>query len=169
MLCRSCVTLSRQSNRRTDRHQMEIWQTIEFGARALLLKHGASKPPHEVERLARRRLQGLVRHARTHSAFWRDKLANINQDSFELADLPLSNKTDLMENFDEAVTVDDLRRGEVESFLEDDSNIGKFFRDKYALSRTSGTQGRPLVIAQAKDNIELLFALQVSRGNQHAI
>lgn len=148
---------------------MEIWETIEFGARALLLKHGASRSPHEVERLARRRLRHLVAHARGNSAFWRDKLASVNGDSFELADLPISNKTELMENFDEAVTVDDLRREEVEDFLDDEANIGKFFRDKYALSRTSGTQGRPLVIVQAKDNIELLFALQVSRGNQHSI
>src|SRR5207249_1282837 len=43
------------------------------------------------------------------------------------------------------------------------------FRDKYAVSRTSGSQGRPLMVVQSKDNIELLFALQVSRGNQHAV
>jgi phenylacetate-CoA ligase len=148
---------------------MEIWETIEFGARALLLKHGASRRPHEIERLARRRLQHLVAHTRGNSAFWRDKLARVKEGAFELSDLPISNKTELMENFDAAVTVDDLRRDEVESFLDDESNIGKFFRDKYALSRTSGTQGRPLVIVQAKENLELLFALQVSRGNQHAI
>jgi phenylacetate-coenzyme A ligase PaaK-like adenylate-forming protein len=148
---------------------MEIWQTIEFGARALLLKAGATKPLEEIKRRGRSRLEHLVAHARTNSAFWRDKLASLNRSSFELADLPVSNKTELMDNFDEAVTVDDLCRDEAESFLEDESNIGKFFKDKYALSRTSGTQGRPLVVVQPKDNIELLFALQVSRGNQHAI
>jgi phenylacetate-CoA ligase len=148
---------------------MEIWQTIEFGARALFLKHGATKTPYEIKRLARRRLEHLVAHARAKSNFWRDKLASVKEGSFELADLPISNKTELMEHFDEAVTVNDLRRDEVEGFLEDESNLGRFFRGKYALSRTSGTQGRPLVIVQAKDNIELLFGLQVSRGNQHSI
>jgi phenylacetate-coenzyme A ligase PaaK-like adenylate-forming protein len=148
---------------------MEIWETIEFGARAFLLQAGAAKPPNEIERLARSRLQQLVAHARGNSAFWSDKLASVDGDSFELTDLPISNKTELMENFDQAVTVDDVRRDEAESFLEDEANIGKYFRDKYVLSRTSGTQGRPLVVVQPKDNLELLFALQVSRGNQHAI
>jgi phenylacetate-coenzyme A ligase PaaK-like adenylate-forming protein len=148
---------------------MEIWQTIEFGARALLLKSGAAKSPDEIQRLGKVRLKNLVAHAQTSSPFWRDKLAGVDKGSFELADLPTSNKTELMDNFDEALTVDDLHRDEAERFLEDESNIGKFFNDKYALSRTSGTQGRPLVVVQAKDNIELLFALQVSRGNEHAI
>src|SRR4051794_31459018 len=125
---------------------MKIWQTIEFGIRALRLKAEATKPPHEIERVARTRLQHLIAHARANSAFWRNKLAIFNGDSFELADLPIANKTELMENFDSAVTVDDLRRDEVESFLDDESNFGKFFRDKYALSRTSGTQGRPLLV-----------------------
>jgi phenylacetate-CoA ligase len=148
---------------------MEIWQTIEFGARALLLKHGATRPPHEIKRRARSRLQHLIAQARAKSLFWRDKLAVVKDGSFELSDLPTSNKIELMENFNEAVTVDDLRREEVESFLDDESNIGKFFAGKYALSRTSGTQGRPLVVVQSRHNIELLFALQVSRGNQHSI
>jgi phenylacetate-CoA ligase len=148
---------------------MEIWETIEFGARALLLKSGATKSPAEIGRLGQSRLEQLVSHVRANSPFWRDKLASVKKGAFELNNLPTSNKTELMENFDEAVTVDDLRRDEAENFLEDESNIGTFFNDKYALSRTSGTQGRPLVVVQAKDNIELLFALQVSRGNQHAI
>jgi phenylacetate-CoA ligase len=148
---------------------MEIWETIEFGARALLLKSGATKSPDEIKRRGRSRLEHLVTYAQAHSPFWWDKLASLGKSSFELANLPTTNKTELMDNFDEALTVDDLHRDEAESFLEDESNIGKFFDGKYALSRTSGTQGRPLVVVQPKDNIELLFALQVSRGNQHAI
>jgi phenylacetate-CoA ligase len=148
---------------------MELWETIEFGARALILKSGATKSLEAIKRRGSVRLEHLVKHARANSSFWRDKLAGLNMGSFELADLPTTNKAELMDNFDQAITVDDLHRDEAENFLEDESNIGKFFNDKYALSRTSGTQGRPLVVVQPKANIELLFALQVSRGNQHSI
>lgn len=148
---------------------MEVWQTFEFSAKALLLKSAASKPLEEINRRARSRLVRLVAHACAKSSFWRDKLGGPAKTSFDLADLPVSSKPELMENFDRAVTVDDVRRADAENFLEDDKNIDKYFRGKYALSRTSGTQGRPLVIVQPKDNIELLFALQISRGNEHAI
>ena len=43
------------------------------------------------------------------------------------------------------------------------------FRDKYALSRTSGSQGQPLLLMQTKDIIDLLFALHVSRGNNKRV
>ena len=43
---------------------MEIWETIEFGARAVLLKSAASESLEEIERLARSRLEQLVAYAR---------------------------------------------------------------------------------------------------------
>ena len=89
--------------------------------------------------------------------------------NFKLTDLPTSSKPELMENFDRSVTVDDVRRDEVESFFEDESNLGKLFNDKYALSHTSGSQGQPLLIVQPKENLELLFALQASRGNEETV
>jgi phenylacetate-CoA ligase len=148
---------------------MDIWEAIEFGAHAVLLRTGVSKSLEEIHRLQRKRLEQLVAHARANSEFWREKLSGVPEGSFELADLPISNKHELMDNFDRAVTVDDVRREEVASFLDDESNLGKYFRDKYAVSRTSGTQGQPLLVVQTKDNIELLFALQVSRGNEHSL
>src|SRR5882757_4312156 len=148
---------------------MDIWESIEFGARALLLKAGASKATEEIQRLGRSRLEQLVAHARANSGFWREKFSGVAESSFELTDLPTSTKPELMDNFDEAVTSDDLRRDEIESFLEDESNLGVYFKDKYALSHTSGSQGQPLLLVQTKDNLELLFALQASRGNQKTI
>jgi phenylacetate-CoA ligase len=148
---------------------MDIWESIEFGARALMLKSAASKSPEEIQRLGRLRLEQLVAHARANSEFWREKFAGVAESSFELTDLPTSNKPELMDNFDRAVTADDLRRDEIESFLEDESNLGIYFKDKYALSHTSGSQGQPLLIVQTKDNLELLFALQASRGNQKSL
>src|SRR3954463_13776702 len=148
---------------------MDIWESIEFGARALLLKSAVTKSPEDIARLGRSRLNQLVAHARANSDFWREKLDGVPNDSFELTDLPTSSKPELMDNFDRAVTADDLRRSEIESFLEDESNLGIYFKDKHALSHTSGSQGQPLLLVQTKDNLELLFALQASRGYQKSV
>ena len=148
---------------------MEIWESIEFGARALMLKGVASKSPEDIKQLGQSRLEQLVAHARTNSSFWRDKLSGVPDSGFALTDLPTSNKPELMDNFDAALTVDDLTRDDVERFMDDESNLGKYLHDKYALSHTSGSQGQPLLIVQTQDNLELLFALQASRGNQKSL
>jgi phenylacetate-coenzyme A ligase PaaK-like adenylate-forming protein len=148
---------------------MEIWESIEFGARALMLKSTVKKSAEEINQLAQKRLDQLIGHARNNSNLWRDKLSGIPESGFKITDLPTSSKPELMDNFDDAVTADDLRRDEVESFMDDESNLGKYLHDKYALSHTSGSQGQPLLLVQTKDNLELLFALQVSRGNHKSI
>jgi phenylacetate-coenzyme A ligase PaaK-like adenylate-forming protein len=148
---------------------MEVWESLEFGARALSLRSAATKPMEEILEIQRSRLQELVHHARDNSEFFREKFARIDEASFRLTDLPTSTKAELMENFDRAVTVDDVRRDEVEKFFEDEANLGKYFRDKYVLSHTSGSQGQPLLLVQSKENIELLFALHVSRGNRYKL
>jgi phenylacetate-coenzyme A ligase PaaK-like adenylate-forming protein len=145
---------------------MQLWDSLEFGAKALQLKQTVSKSREEIETIGRARLEELVEHARTNSEYWGEKLGHIRGSDFELADLPTSNKPELMDNFDRALTVDDVRRDDIEEFFEDESNLGKLLRDKYALSHTSGSQGQPLIIVQPQDNLELLFALQASRGNE---
>lgn len=144
---------------------MAIWPSLKFGARAMALKLAARRPRAEIERIQQRRLARLVRHARTHSAYHRERLSAVRGGVLRLADLPTSTKAELMENFDRAVTVDDVRRDEVEEFFADEGNLGKHFRGKYVLSHTSGSQGQPLLIVQTMADLELLFALQASRGN----
>lgn len=144
---------------------MGIWDTLKFGTRAMILERTARLPLRAIERIQRRRLNSLVTYARAKSPFYRDKFAAVAEADFQLADLPTTNKAELMDHFDEVLTVDDVCLSDVEAFFEEPSNLGKLFRDKYALSHTSGSQGQPLLIVQSKENLELLFTLQASRGN----
>jgi phenylacetate-coenzyme A ligase PaaK-like adenylate-forming protein len=148
---------------------MSIWHSLKFGARALALKMAARKPRQEIERIQRRRLRRLLQHAREHSSFYREKLAGINLSSARLPDLPTTNKAQMSENLDSVFTADDLHRDEIEQFFSDDANLGKLYRGKYVVCHTSGSQGRPLVIVQTMDDLELLFALQASRGNWQSL
>ena len=138
---------------------------MEFGARAIHLKGTVGKSPEEIDAISRAHLERLIEYARTNSDYWGDKLAHIRGNDFKLTDLPTSDKPELMDNFERSLTVDDIRREDLEAFFDDDSNLGKLFLDKYAVSHTSGSQGQPLIIVQPQDNLELLFALQASRGN----
>lgn len=143
---------------------MGIWQSLKFGTRAVILQRMATLSPRAIERIQQRRLRALVRHARANSEFYADKYADVSESDYELADLPTTSKSELMENFDRALTVDDIRRSDVEAFFADPSNLGKLYLDQYALSHTSGSQGQPMLIVQTMENLELLFALQASRG-----
>ncbi|MEX2315828.1 MAG: hypothetical protein WD669_01660 [Pirellulales bacterium] len=145
---------------------MELWESMRFGMQAIRLRRAAAKPREEIERIQRSRLDELVRHAREHSDFYREKLSAAGESDFALTDLPTVTKSQLMQNFDRAVTSPDIRRAEVESFLADESNLGKYFRDEFVLSHTSGSQGQPMLIVQTKENLELLFALHAARGNR---
>src|SRR5690606_37580412 len=99
----------------------------------------------------------LVNHARDHSVFYRKRLEGLPQDGFDLQDIPPVTKAEIMEHFDEVLTVDDVRRADVEAFFKDPKNLGSYFRDTYLLSHTSGSQGQPLLIVQPKENLGLMF------------
>jgi phenylacetate-CoA ligase len=145
---------------------MTLLQTLAFGLQATWLEHSALDSLEEIEQTQRKRLVELVRHAKQHSAYYGETLASIDPDSFELADLPTTNKQEMMANFERVLTVDDIKREDIERFFEDPDNLGKYFQDKYVLSHTSGSQGQPLLIVQTQEDMDLLFALQASRGNK---
>jgi phenylacetate-CoA ligase len=148
---------------------MAIWQSLKFGVRAIFLERISELSRESIERIQRRRLEEFVAHAREHSEFYRKKYAPIDGDSFALADLPPTEKSEMMDNFDRVVTEPDVCRADLEKFFAEPSNLGKLFLDKYAVSHTSGSQGQPLLIVQSRENLELLFALQASRGNHEQL
>ena len=138
---------------------------IGFSLRTLALKRSSRLEPERLAALQRRRLRDLVRRAIDGSPFYREKYRGIDPERFALADLPPTNKNELMSHFDDAVTEPAVRRAELERFLDDPSNEGRLFLGRFAASHTSGSQGQPMLIVQEPKVIELLFSLQMSRGN----
>ncbi|WP_442484411.1 phenylacetate--CoA ligase family protein [Aeoliella sp. SH292] len=144
---------------------MALIGSLRFGARALALKAMSSASQETIERRQQIRLRRLVRNAKQSSPYLAEKYADIDPETVTLADLPTSNKGEVMENFDRWLTVGDVKRDEVEKFFEDESNLGKLFLDKYVVSHTSGSTGQSLLLVKSPDDFELNFALQAARGH----
>jgi phenylacetate-CoA ligase len=105
----------------------------EQGPRAQLAQH------------QQQRLETVVRHAATHSPFYRRWLAEtgpLGEGPVKLARLPVLDKSLLMEHFDELVCDPRLRRDQLLD------RVGQMTRDQLYLDRyrvmvTSGSSGRP--------------------------
>ncbi len=69
---------------------------IGFSLRTLALKRSSRLEPERLAELQRRRLRALVRRAIDGSPFYREKYRGIDPERFALADLPPTNKAELM-------------------------------------------------------------------------
>jgi phenylacetate-coenzyme A ligase PaaK-like adenylate-forming protein len=95
--------------------------------------------------LRRERLKDLVLYAKENSPYFNKLYENVGED-FRLQDLPVTNKAELMANFDDWVTDRDIKISELLKLMEDSANIGKRYLGKYSVFSTSGTTGKPGVI-----------------------
>ena len=102
-------------------------------------------PRAELTRHQQQRLEVVIRHAATHSPFYRRYFAEtgtLGDGPVELTRLPVLDKSLLMEHFDELVCDPRLRRDELLDW------VGRTARDQPCLDRyrvmlTSGSSGRP--------------------------
>ncbi|MER3441990.1 MAG: hypothetical protein C4296_11575 [Gemmataceae bacterium] len=141
-----------------------IWQTVRLVHRGLREKVVASWPLEDILTLQRRRLKHLVAYAKANSPFYAMRYSHIDPDDFRLEDLPPVTKTEMMVHFDDFVTDRRLKKKELEQFMGDPERLGEWYLGEFAPSRTSGTQGVQAIIVQDREMMNLLFALQMTRG-----
>ncbi len=100
----------------------------------------------DVDQLAAHRteaLRALVRVAVDRSPWHRKRLAGVNPETLEVADLaqlPVMTKADVMAHFDEIVTDDRLRLGDVEEHLLHAAERG-YLNGQYTAAATGGSTG----------------------------
>ena len=96
--------------------------------------------------LQARRLKELVEYARKNSPFYQRLYRDVPE-SFDLSDLPPTDKKTLMANWNGWVCDRELTLEQVEQFMADKRNIGGKLNGKYLVFTTSGSTGVPLVAA----------------------
>ncbi len=118
----------------------------------------------QLRAVQRQRLRRLVEHARQHSPWYRARLAQLDLDDLRLEELPILDKRTMMERFDEIVCRPELRRSEIEAFIQDPVNDGKIYKG-HVLIRTSGTSGRQAVVAYDRQAFDHVRAVNLARGS----
>ena len=148
---------------------MSLRQMIRFSILAQKLGQASRWRAAKVEAVQNRRLRKLLRYANAHCRFYREKYRGIDLARVDLSRLPPTNKEELMAGFDDVVSDRRVRQADLEQFVADPANLGRWYLDRYAVSHTSGSQGSPLLIVQDRRSLEILFATLSSRANPSGI
>lgn len=112
------------------------------------LKRNEKKTAGEISSLQAKKLKRLLHYAYEHSPYYRNSFerAGITAemiDSTPLSAFPTIVKPVLMSQFEEIITVPDLTQEEIRNFDEQETAVGKLFRDKYHIVHSSGSTGTP--------------------------
>lgn len=112
------------------------------------LKRNEKKSATEISALQDKKLKKLLHYAYEHSTYYRNSFerAGITAetiDSTPLLDFPVIDKSVLMSQFEEIVTVPELTQEEIGRFDEQEAIGGRLFHGKYHIVHSSGSTGTP--------------------------
>ncbi len=138
---------------------------LGFALRTLSQRRGMTQSPLEIAAVRDRRLRRLLRAAVAGSPFHARLYRGLDPSRCALRDLPTTNKAMLMAEFDRTLTDRQVTRRALQDFVDHPENEGRPFLGRYAVSHTSGSQGQPMLLIQPLRVLELLYNLQMTRGN----
>lgn len=100
----------------------------------------------EIEQLQQIRFKKLLKHVLENSVFYKkyygENGININNyEKVKIEDLPIIDKLVVMENFDELVCDDAIKKKELEEFISNPLNKDKKYKNLYNVVNTSGSSG----------------------------
>ena len=128
---------------------------------ALRITHQARNLDREqLNRLQQERLERLVEHAKHNSPYFKHKLPAING-PLRLSDLPITQKKELMVNFDDWLTDRSVSKQDVARFMENPDNIGRKLNGRYLVNTTSGSTGHPAIVLYDKTTMNVVSAIAV--------
>lgn len=108
----------------------------------------------EAERTAlqQKRLRELVSYVKENSPYFAELYKNVDENT-TLSEMPVTNKKEMMANFDKWLTDSSITKAKVEDFMSDVSNVGTKLDGKYLVYTTSGSTGNPCIIEGRTDDI----------------
>ena len=119
--------------------------------------------PGYINDLSKRRFRWMVNYAFEKSPYYRRKFqkAIVKHAPYEC--FPISNKKELMANFDQVVTEPGIRLTDIKKFISTPKNIGKPFKDKYFIWESSGTNGIQGIYIQDRQCVSKYQAIEAMR------
>ena len=117
---------------------LDINKAQQFVAEGMLLS------AEERAQIQQQRLRELVAYSREHSPYFAKLYADLPED-FTLTDLPITEKSTLLENYNDWVTDRKLNLDDVLEYVGRDASLAnELLHGKYSALRTSGSSGNPL-------------------------
>lgn len=112
------------------------------------LRSNTKKSVAQIKALQQQKLRTLLRHTWDHSAWHRSHFEAAGITREQLATLPLSalpsmDKRDLLDHFDELVTVEGLHQADLRRFDEEKSLDERAYLGEYHVVHSSGSTGNP--------------------------
>lgn len=112
------------------------------------LKKNTKKTPAQIQKLQEKKLRKLLIYAYTHSEYYHKTFEQSGITKENIAEVPLSefptvNKAQLLQHFDELVTVPDLKQEELRRFDAEKKADRRPFKGKYHVVHSSGSTGKP--------------------------
>ena len=128
--------------------------------KALALTRKADKMS-EAERTAlqQKRLRELVYYVKENSPYFAELYKNVDENT-PLSEIPVTNKQEMMSNFDKWLTDSSITTAKVENFMSDVSNIGTKLDGKYLVYTTSGSTGNPCIMLYDETTINVSSAIE---------
>jgi phenylacetate-CoA ligase len=109
------------------------------------------------------RLRALLKSARDRSALYRERLPADAPVTAELAQLPIVDRSLLMQRFDDWVADPEIRRQSLRAFMGDPQRIGSAYLGRYVAWESSGTSGEPGLFVQDARTMAVYDALEALR------
>ena len=123
--------------------------------RRMIATHWVSRDFYQKQKLKR-----LLAYTQKNSKFYRELYRDIDLNRitpFNIAELPVVTKSQLLENYDNWICDSDIHKDDVVEYASNIQNIGRLYLDKYYITSTSGSTGEKLKVINAKDDfIEML-------------
>lgn len=112
------------------------------------LKKNEKKSRSEILKLQKKKLQKLLEYVYDNSPYYHKKFleAGIDSDNITqitLSELPVIHKEQLMEHFDELVTVPDIKQQDMMRFDEEPNHSNATYRNQFHIVHSSGSTGIP--------------------------
>lgn len=123
--------------------------TITNEEAARLVREGFEMTHGERMRLQKERLKKLVEYARENSPYFKELYRNIPED-FSLTDLPHTEKSVLVEHYEDWVTDPEITLKDVAAFCGRNNSDEGLYLGKYTVLHTSGTTGSPMFMVRDK-------------------
>ena len=117
--------------------------------------------PEAVAAAQRARLASLVELARARSPFYGRLYRGLPARVEDPVVLPVTTRSELMENFDGWATDREITRERVDAFMADPDRGGQPFLGHYMVATTSGTTGEPVIVVTDERALAVTDALRL--------